>query len=303
VQDIRTMLVDRPGGGHVRLGQVADVRVAPTPSVIRREAVSRRLDITADVAGRDLGAVADDVRDRVAQMTFPLEYHAQVVEETTAEEIGLTAMIATALVALVAAFLLLQAATRSWRLAIAGFLVLPAALVGGVVAALAAGADLTLGSLLGFLALFGLATRQGLTLVRHLQHVERGDREADRAALVERGAGDRLAPVVTSTAVLAVIALPFVVAGPDPGLEVVQPMAVVLLGGLVSAALATLFVLPAAYLRSGAAPDRSAEDEDAILEEWAAGEPLGAAPEPVAAGAGRGRNGGRNGGHNGGNGR
>ena len=142
-----TCCIDRPGGGHVRLGQVADVRVAPTPVVIERDAVSRHLDVEAGVSGRSLGAVASDIQERLADVSFPLEYHAEVLEETTGEEIGGTRMVAFAIAAAIAAFLLLQAAFRSWRLAALAFLTLPVALVGGVLAALVDGGELSLGSL------------------------------------------------------------------------------------------------------------------------------------------------------------
>ncbi len=88
VANVRNLLIDRPDGGHVRLGEVADVRVAQTPIAIQREAVSRYLDVEADVSGRSLDAVASDVEDRLADVTFPLEYHAEVLQKTTGEEIN-----------------------------------------------------------------------------------------------------------------------------------------------------------------------------------------------------------------------
>jgi CzcA family heavy metal efflux pump len=236
---VRDLLIDRPGGGHVRLGDVADVRVVPKPIAIERDAASRRIDVTAGLGGRSLGAVADDIRGRLASTNLPLEYHAEVLESTTGEEIGALGILAFAIGALVAAYLLLQAAFGSWRLAALVGLMLPVALVGGVLAALLADAELSLGSMLGLLALLGIAARTSVLLVRHFQ-----DRPAN-----ERGAGERLVPVVTTAAALALLALPFVVLGTRPGLEIVHPMAVVILGGLVTATFASLFLLPAAYLR------------------------------------------------------
>jgi Cu/Ag efflux pump CusA len=268
VSNVSNLLIDRPGGGHVRLGQVADVRVVRTPIAIERDAVSRRLDVEAGVSGRSLDSVANEVEDRLANVSFPLEYHAEVLTETTSEEISGGQMIAFAIAAAIAAFLLLQAAFRSWRLAVLAFLTLPVALVGGVVAALIDGAELSLGSLIAFLALFGLAARTGVVLIRHFQDLEHED-EGFGPELVERGARERLAPILTSAAATALVMLPFVIAGTMPGLEIVHPMAVVILGGLVTATLLSLFVLPALYLRfGGRAPTLSPEEE--LMQRWAA---------------------------------
>jgi CzcA family heavy metal efflux pump len=268
VASVRNLLIDGTNGGHLRLGQVADVRVTQTPIVIERDAVSRYLDVVADVSGRSLESVAADIEDRLANLTFPLEYHAEVLQETTGEEINSTQIIAFAIAAAMAAFLLLQAAFRSWRLAVPVFFALPVALVGGVLAALIAGAELSLGSFIGLLAVFALATRTGVLLITHFKGLGR-EGAPFGPDLVERGARERLAPILTTTAATAAAMLPFVIAGTMPGLEVVHPMAVVVLGGLVSSALLSLFVLPALFLRfGGAEPKASPEDE--LLQRWAA---------------------------------
>jgi CzcA family heavy metal efflux pump len=279
VEDVRNLLLDRPGGGHVRLGQVADVRVRPTPAVIERDAVSRRVDVEADVSGRSLDAVAEDVEARIAALTFPLEYHAEVLKETTGAEIGSTRMLAFAVAAALAMFLLLQAAFRSWRLAALAFLTLPVALVGGVVALLIAGADFSLGSAAGFLALFAIAVRNGIVLIRRFQDLERDGVEAFGPGLVARGARERLGPILTTALALAVMALPFVVMGARPGLEVVHPMAVVLLGGLVTSTFLALFVLPALYPRIAVPAQATLPPEDELLQRWIE-------PEPATATAG-----------------
>jgi CzcA family heavy metal efflux pump len=267
VASVRNLLIDGTDGGHLRLGQVADVRVTPTPIVIERDAVSRHLDVVADVSGRDLGAVATDIEDRLANVTFPLEYHAEVLKETTGEEINSTQMIAFGIAAAIAAFLLLQAAFRSWRLAVPVFLSLPLALVGGVLAALVAGAELSLGSFIGFLALFALATRTEVLLISHFQNLER-EGASFGPDLVERGARERLAPITTTAAATAAVMLPFVIAGTMPGLEVVHPMAVVVLGGLVTSTLLSLFVLPALFLRFGGGEPKLSPEED-LMHRWA----------------------------------
>ena len=190
VSSVRNLLIDGPDGGHLRLSQVADVQVAPRPIVIDRDAVSRHVDIVAGVSGRSLGSVATEIQDRLAKVSFPLEYHAEVLQETTGEELGGTQMIAFAIAAVIAAFLLLQAAFRSWRLATLALLTLPVALVGGVPAALIGGGELSLGSLIGFLALLGLAARTGVVLIRHFQDLEReGESSAPSSSSAARGSG------------------------------------------------------------------------------------------------------------------
>jgi CzcA family heavy metal efflux pump len=279
VSDIRNLLLDRPGGGHVRLGEVADVRVRNLPISIQRESVSRHLDIQADVSGRSLDSVAGDIEDRLQGSVFPIEYHAEVLPRTSAAETNRGLMVGAAIAVAIAAFLLMQAALRSWRLAAIGFLTLPVALAGGALAGLIGG-GFSLASLMGFLALLGLAARQGLASMRHFQDLERYEAETVGLDLVRRGAQERLAPILTTASALALVAVVFVVLGSRPGLEIVNPMAWVILGGLITTTLVSLFVLPALYLRFGdGQPTLSPEEE--LMERW---EGLG--PRPVAARAG-----------------
>jgi Cu/Ag efflux pump CusA len=267
VATVRNLLLDRPGGGHVRLGQVADVRLADTPISIERDAVSRRLDIEAGVSGRSVDAVAGEIEDRLANMSFPLEYHAAVLTPSTSDQINAAQVIGVAVAVAIAAFLLLQAAFGSWRLAVLASLTLPVSLAGGVPAALIDGAELSLGSLLAFLALFVLAVRTSVPLIRRFQELER-EGESFGPALVERGAGERLAPILTTALGTALVMLPFVVAGELPGLEIVHPMAVVVLAGLVTATLVNLFLLPVLYLRFTTAREPELAAEDDLLRRW-----------------------------------
>jgi Cu/Ag efflux pump CusA len=287
VADVRNLLIDRPGGGHVRLGQVADVRVRPTPAVIQRDAVSRRVDVEAGVSGRSLDAVADDADARLAALSFPLEYHAEVLRETTGSEIGSTRMLAFAAAAAIAAFLLLQAFMRSWRLALLTFAAMPVALAGGVPAALLASSDLSLGAAAGFLAVFGIAIRHALLLVGRARELER-EGVPFGPELVERAARERLGPVLATTLGLVALAIPFVVLGTRAGLEVVHPMAVVLIGGLVTTTLVSLFVLPALFLRMARPIDAALPAEEELLHRWLGAEerPDPAEPAPVPSPAG-----------------
>jgi CzcA family heavy metal efflux pump len=279
IADVRNLLIDTPGGGHVRLGNVADIRERNLPISVKRASVSRYLDVEAGVSGRSLGSVADELRDRLHSSTFPLEYHAEVLEQTTASEINTGMIIGTAIAVAIAIFLLLQAALRGWRVAALAFATLPVALSGGAVAALIDG-GYSLGSLVGFLAILGIAARNVLVLLRQYQDLERYDGESFGEKLVRRGAQERLAPIATSASALGLVALLFIILGAKPGLEIVHPMAVVILGGLVTTTLVSLFVLPALYLRFGGRQEALSPEEE-LMHRWASDEPA-----PAEAGAG-----------------
>jgi Cu/Ag efflux pump CusA len=258
---VQNMLIDTPTGQRVRLKDVADVEILPTPNVIKREGGSRRIDVQAGVEGRDLGAVARDVERRVAAMKFPIGYHAIIQGAYVELQAAQQDLQLYAVLALAAIFLLLQLSFRSWRLAILSFLTLPSALVGGVIAAFAAGGIITLGSLVGFLSVLGIAARNGIMMINHFQHLELFEGETFGQKLVLRGARERLRPILMTTGATALAILPLVIYGNLPGHEIEYPMAVVILGGLVTSTLLNLFVVPSLYLRFGAgctAPDEQA---------------------------------------------
>jgi CzcA family heavy metal efflux pump len=248
---VEQMLIDTPTGKRVRLNEVADVRIMPTPNVIKREGGSRRIDIQAGVEGRDLGAVAQDVQRRLATIKFPLGYHAILQGAFVELQSAQANLQVFAILAMVGIFLLLQLSFRSWRLATLSFLTLPSALVGGVLAASAAGGIITLGSLVGFLSVLGIAARNGIMMINHFQHLEQFEDETFGKSLVLRGARERLRPILMTTGATALAILPLVIYGNLPGHEIEYPMAVVILGGLVTSTLLNLFVLPALYLRFG----------------------------------------------------
>jgi CzcA family heavy metal efflux pump len=253
---IRQLMVDVPGGGQVQLDQVADVRVKPALSVIRHDNVSRSIDVTASVSGRSLAAVAGDVEAALQDLSFPLEYHAEVLADQVDRQAAQRRTAVIALVAAIVIYLLLQAAFGSWRLATTTFLSLPLALVGGVLAVLLTGGVLSLGALVGFVLLLGIATRNGVMLVRHYQHLEQDEGEAFGPGLVMRGARERLTPIALTALATAFALLPLLIGGNVPGQEILQPMAVVVLGGLVTTTVLNLFLAPALYLRFGANAER-----------------------------------------------
>jgi Cu/Ag efflux pump CusA len=249
VTDVERLPIDTPGGGRVRLEDIADVRLAPTPNAIERELQSRRIDVGANVEGRDLTSVVHDVEERLAGVSLPREYHVEVAGESTELNAAQDRLLLFGAAALVAIFLLLQAAFGSLRLATLTFLLLPMALVGGVLAVWLGDGVLSLGSLVGFLTVFGIAARNGILMISHFQHLERNEGETFGPALVLRGAKERLAPILMTASATALALVPLAIAGSIPGHEIEHPMAVVILGGLITSTLLNLFVLPSLYLR------------------------------------------------------
>jgi CzcA family heavy metal efflux pump len=256
--DVRNLPVDTPGGGTVRLGDVATVRVRPTPNVIHREDTSRRIDIAANAGERSLSETVGDVRDRLATIRFPEGYHAELMGEAVEQEGAHNRLLIFGIAAAIGILLLLQAAFGSLRLALMFFLTLPMALVGGVLAVALTGGTLSLGSYVGFLAVFGIAARNGILLINHCQHLERREGVAFGPALVVRGAQERLSPILMTALATALALVPLVIAGTIPGHEIEHPMALVILGGLVTSTLVNLFIVPSLYLRF-ARPRRAAQ--------------------------------------------
>jgi len=248
---IGNLLLDTPEGGHVRLGAVADVRVASTPTVIQHDDVSRRIDVTAGVSGRDLGAVLDDVDRRLADIEFPLEYHAELVGDFAMRHAAERRVLEVAIAAAIGIFLLLQAAFRSWRLAAIAFVTVPVALVGGLLAAFADDRTLSMGSIAGLFAVFAIAVRGGITLIRHYQRLERDESAGFDRALILRGSRERFVPTVMTAVTSGLALLPFAVSAGSAGRELVHPMAIVIVGGLATSTLLNLFVLPALCVRVG----------------------------------------------------
>ncbi|HEU5260050.1 MAG TPA: efflux RND transporter permease subunit [Gemmatimonadales bacterium] len=252
VSDIGNLLLDTPRGGHVRLGDVADVRIAPTPTVIHHEALQNRIDVVADVRGRDLASAVDAVENRLDQIEFPVEYYPAVLGEAAEREAAEERMLSFALAVAIGMLLLLQAAFGSWRLALLFFLALPVALAGGVFAALLDGGTISLGSLMGFLGVLAIAIRHGVMLIKHYRDLEEHEGEPFGPGLVLRGTRERFAPIVVTAVTTAAAMVPLLVLGKIAGLEIVHPIAVVILGGLVTATVFNLHVVPALYLRFGA---------------------------------------------------
>ncbi|HJW89721.1 MAG TPA: efflux RND transporter permease subunit, partial [Anaerolineales bacterium] len=251
VTDIRNLLIDTPAGEKVRLGDVADVRIEAAPTVIQREGISPYMDIGFNIRGRDVDAVLSDVKIAMHDYAFPLEYHAEVHDDYTAQQAARQNIFISVLLAAVGIFLLLQASSANWRLALAIFVTLPIAMAGGVLAAFLINGSVSVVSLFGLLAVLGISVRNCVLLIRHYHSLEKRG-EAFGLGLIMRGSRERLAPMTMTALTTGLTLLPFALFGNIPGHEMVYPMAIIIIGGLVTSTLLNLFLLPALYLRFGA---------------------------------------------------
>jgi CzcA family heavy metal efflux pump len=251
ITDIENLLLDTPSGEYVRLHEVADLRIVPTPNDIHHEGLFRSIDVSANVTGRDLGSVVDELDDRMEEVEWPPEYHAELLGEFAERQAAQRRLFLFAIVATIGIFLLLQASFGSWRLASIAFFTLPTALIGGVIAAYLGGGVLSLGSLVGFLTVLGIVARNGIMLISHYQHLERFEGEPFGPGLIIRGARERVVPIMMTVFTTGLALIPLVIAGQIPGNEVEHPMAVVIMGGLITATLLNLFVVPVLYLHFG----------------------------------------------------
>jgi Cu/Ag efflux pump CusA len=252
IDDVRNLMIHSESGSQVPLAQVADVRIAPAISIIRRQGSSRRIDVSAKVDERPLGDVANDVAKIIKEVTFPFEHHAEVQGEYIEQRAALRSILSYIAAAAVLMFLLTQAVLRSWALAALSLLGVPIAVLGGLAAIAITDGTFSLGSLLGLAAVLALTVRQGVGLIAHFQHLQLHEGEPFGEKLVRRGVQEQFPSIMASSVTTLALALPFAILGDVAGLEIAHPLAVVVVGGIVTSTLGTLLVVPALYARFGA---------------------------------------------------
>jgi CzcA family heavy metal efflux pump len=249
VTDVEDLPIDTPEG-QVRLADLAHVRVVSAPNVIHHEDLFRTLDVGANIDGtRDLGSVMGDIETSLADVEWPQGFYAEALGEYAERQSAQERLLVFVFAAALLIFVLLQTSFSSWRLATLSFLTLPIALVGGVIAAYLSDGVISLGSLVGFLTVFGIVARNGIMLISHCQHLEREEGQPFGPELVLRAASERLVPILITVLTTGLALIPLIVSGSLPGQEIEHPMAVVIVGGLVTATLLNLFVVPSLYLR------------------------------------------------------
>jgi CzcA family heavy metal efflux pump len=244
---IHALPIDTPSGVQVRLGDVAEVRIIPAPNEIKRENTSRRLDVTCNVAGRDLGSVAREVEVKVRELTWDREYHPEFLGEYAARQESTRRLYILAGFSLIGIVLLLFADFGAWRPTLLVALTIPFALVGGVFAVMFTSGVVSLGSMVGFVTVLGIAARNGIMMVSHFRHLETQEGMPFGVDLVLRGAEERLAPILMTALATGLALLPLAITGNKPGQEIEYPLAVVILGGLITSTVLNLFLLPPLY--------------------------------------------------------
>ena len=243
---IGKVLIDTGFGSKVPLEEVAEIVSTTGPGAISRENVQRKLVVSANVSGRDVGSVVEDIREAIASsITLPegyrIEYGGQF---ESAGKASRTLALATILAVFVI-FLLLYAEFRDLGLSLIVLASLPLALIGGVFAVWISSAVISIPAIIGFITLFGIATRNGVLLINRYRHLQEGGTSLHRS--IHEGSVDRLNPILMTALTSALALIPLVVNGDKTGNEIQSPMAVVVLGGLVSSTLLNIFVVPIMY--------------------------------------------------------
>jgi Cu/Ag efflux pump CusA len=244
-----TMLIAAPGGQLIPLSAIADVVRDTGPNAITRESVERMQLVLANVSGRDLGAVVADIDTALEGITLPQGVHIELAGQFESAASAGRTLLALGLIVLVGMFLLLQQAFRSGRDALLVMINLPLALVGGVVGLWLPGGVLSVATIVGFITLFGIATRNGVMMVTHIKHLQVAEGVADLAEAVRRGSEERLVPILMTAISAGLALLPLAIALGEPGSEIQAPMAIVILCGLTSSTVLNMLVLPAIYLK------------------------------------------------------
>lgn len=273
-----------PAGGRVPLSQVADIRRGSGPNTINRENARRRIIVQCNVAGRDLGGVVEDIQQRLAPLaaTLPPGYFVEYGGQFESQQQATRRIALLSLLSLVGMFVALFSLFRSVNLSLQVLSALPMAAIGAVAALWLTGQSLTVASLVGFISLSGIASRNGILLIAHYLHLVRYEGEQFTERMIIRAGQERVAPMLMTALTAGIALIPLVLAAGEPGKEILYPVATVILGGLVSSTLLDFFVHPALFWLFGRSQaertaDRSGEDE---LLDVPAQSPIG---EPVVA--------------------
>lgn len=243
------LLVDSPDNESIPLEAVASIDLVDGPNAINREQASRRLLVTCNAHGRDVVSVMREIQQKLKPLStaLPPRYHIAYAGEYAARNAAQQQLLLMSTVALVGIFILLYLDLKSVRLATMVMLSVPLACVGGIAGVLLAGGDVSLGSLVGFVTVFGISVRNGILLISHYQHLQQTEGLPGNRELIIKGAAERLIPILMTASSTALALLPLIMFGNLPGHEIEYPMAIVIVGGLISSTFLTLVLLPVLY--------------------------------------------------------
>jgi Cu/Ag efflux pump CusA len=247
---IADLPVHTPTGEAVPVRVLADVRREMGPNMILRENVQRRIVVSSNTSGRDLGSVVADIQAAVArQVPMPDGYRVEYGGQFESQQNATERLLVLGGVAIAGLFMMLVVAFGRARDALLIMLNLPLALIGGVAGVFLAGGVLSIASIIGFITLFGIATRNGIMLVSHIRHLMEAEGVTDFREAVERGAHERLVPIIMTAMAAGLALIPLAMRGGEPGSEIETPMAIVILCGLTTSTLLNMFVVPTLYLK------------------------------------------------------
>jgi CzcA family heavy metal efflux pump len=246
IESVKNILIDTYDGNKVALKEVAEIVSASGPNTISREDVQRKVVVSANVSGRDLRSVVTDVQNSIKEnITLPEKYYIEYGGQFESEEKASSLLFYTSLLAILIIFLLLYVEFRNLTVSAIILLNLPLALIGGVISIWATSGMLSIPAIIGFITLFGIATRNGILLVSRYNALQQEGEPLYKAII--HGSLDRLNPILMTALTAALALIPLAVAGDQPGNEIQSPMAIVILGGLFSSTLLNVFIVPAVY--------------------------------------------------------
>jgi len=245
---VRDLMIDTSDGRKVPLSYIADIRSAAGPNTISRENVKRKIVISANVDGRDLRSVVNDIQARIdADIRLPEGYHVEYGGQFESEQAASRTLTLASCVAIVVIFLLLYHQFRSARESLIILINLPLALIGGVFALLLTTGEVSIPAVIGFISLFGIATRNGMLLISHYNHLQQVEGYSLRDSVV-RGSLDRLNPILMTALCSALALIPLALGSELSGNEIQSPMAKVILGGLLTSTALNGFIIPIVYM-------------------------------------------------------
>jgi Cu/Ag efflux pump CusA len=249
IDAIRDTYIDTHDGNKVPLSFVADVVSVSGPNAINRENVRRKLVVSANTAGRDVGSVVEDVKQHIqSSIDMPEGYRVEYGGQFRSAQRASSTLLIASLIAIFVIFLILYQEFRSGKLAGIILINLPLALIGGVGAIWVTSGVLSIPSIIGFITLFGIATRNGILLISRYTHLRQEGIPLKDAVI--SGSADRLNPILMTALASALALIPLALGGDKPGNEIQSPMAIVILGGLVTSTLLNLIVIPSVYYLS-----------------------------------------------------
>ena len=248
MEKIRNLMIDMGDGQKIPLNYVAEIRSAMGPNTISRENVKRKIVISANVADRDLRSVVNDIQAQVdAQIKLPEGYHIEYGGQFESEQAASRTLALTSFMSIVVIFLLLYHEFRSVKESAIILINLPLALIGGVFALLITTGEVSIPAIIGFISLFGIATRNGMLLISHYNHLQQEEGYGVYDSVI-RGSLDRLNPILMTALSSALALIPLALSGDLPGNEIQSPMAKVILGGLLTSTFLNGFIIPIVYL-------------------------------------------------------